>query len=52
MDNPLHPSSGGFPKDFHRLERAEIHLHLAFVRLDATLMELGFQTPTTIQTQG
>jgi hypothetical protein len=52
MDNPLHLPSGGFPKDFHRLERTEIHHHLAFVRLDATFMELGFQTPATIQTQG
>jgi hypothetical protein len=52
MDNPLHPSSGGIPKDFHRPERTEIHLHLAFVRLDATRMELKIQTPATIQTQG
>jgi hypothetical protein len=52
MDNPLHPPSGGLPKDIHRPERAEIHLHLAFVRLDATRMELKIQTPATIQTQG
>ena len=52
MDNPLHPPSGGLPKDIHRLERTEIYLHLAFVRLDATVVELGFQAPATIQTQG